>query len=53
VPGQVSEITVQFSEQSEPKEYGILCNEYCGSAHHTMEGKLVVVPQSEWEGGDA
>lgn len=53
VPGQVSEITVRFAEQSEPKEYGILCNEYCGSAHHTMEGKIVVVPQSEWEGGDA
>ena len=52
VPGKVSEITVEFDE---PKEYGILCNEYCGSAHHDMGGNLVVVPEEEWEseqGGD-
>lgn len=47
VPGEVSEITVEFDE---PAEYGILCNEYCGSAHHRMEGKIIVHPEDEWEG---
>jgi len=48
IPGQVSKITVRFEE---PGEYGILCNEYCGAGHHTMEGQIVVVPEDEWEGG--
>jgi len=47
VPGKVSEITVEFDE---PAEYGILCNEYCGSGHHDMGGNLNVVPEEEWEG---
>jgi cytochrome c oxidase subunit 2 len=51
IPGQVTEITVEFAPRDEPKEYGIVCNEYCGPGHHTMEGKLVVVPQDEYEGG--
>ncbi|MFA9516729.1 cytochrome c oxidase subunit II [Halopenitus sp. H-Gu1] len=46
IPGEVSTITV---ETGEPTEYGILCNEYCGAAHHTMEGKLEVVPQEEFD----
>lgn len=52
VPGKVSEITVEFDE---PAEYGILCNEYCGSGHHDMGGNVNVVPEDEWEGqgGDA
>jgi len=45
IPGQVATITVEFGE---PTEYGLLCHEYCGSAHHAMEGKIEVVPQSEW-----
>ena len=53
VPGEVSEITV---ETDDPAEYGIVCNEYCGAAHHAMEGKLEVVPRSEFDertnGGD-
>lgn len=53
IPGEISTITV---ETGAPTEYGILCNEYCGAAHHTMEGKLEVVPQEEFdasnEGGD-
>jgi cytochrome c oxidase subunit 2 len=56
VPGQVSEMTVRFDETDEVREYGILCNEYCGAAHHTMEGKIVVVPADEYaagQGGDA
>lgn len=51
IPGEVAKITV---ETEEPGEYGIVCNEYCGAGHHTMEGTLEVVPQSEFddEGGD-
>jgi cytochrome c oxidase subunit 2 len=53
IPGQVAEFTVTFDE---PAEYGIVCHEYCGSGHHTMEGTVKVVPQSEYdvanEGGD-
>lgn len=46
VPGEISQMTVQFDE---PGEYGILCNEYCGEFHHTMEGKLNVVPEDEFD----
>ncbi len=47
IPGQVAQVTVEFEE---PGEYGIVCNEYCGSGHHSMEGKIVVVPKSQYEG---
>lgn len=46
IPGQISQVTVVFDE---PGEYGILCHEYCGAGHHAMEGKLIVVPESEFE----
>ena len=46
IPGQVSTVTVQFEET---RSYGLICHEYCGAAHHTMEGQLVVVPQSEFD----
>ena len=50
VPGQVTELTVEFNE---PGEYGLLCHEYCGAGHHTMEGSVVVQPQDEFtHGGD-
>ena len=39
VPGEVSELSVK---NLEPGTYGIVCNEYCGASHHTMEGKLIV-----------
>ena len=48
VPGQVSKLTVTVDD---PGEYGILCNEYCGNGHHTMEGKLVVKPEDEYAQG--
>lgn len=46
IPGQVSQISVTFDE---PGSYGIVCHEYCGAGHHTMEGSLVVVPESQYE----
>jgi cytochrome c oxidase subunit 2 len=50
IPGQVAELTTNFAETG---KYGIVCHEYCGSAHHTMEGELRVVPQSEYNGTEA
>jgi cytochrome c oxidase subunit 2 len=46
IPGQVSKMTVEFDD---PETYGIVCNEYCGAAHHAMEGRIVVVPESQYE----
>ncbi|MFC6954428.1 cytochrome c oxidase subunit II [Halorubellus litoreus] len=50
IPGQVSKMTVEFGD---PATYGIVCNEYCGAAHHAMEGRIVVVPESEYDGPGA
>jgi cytochrome c oxidase subunit 2 len=47
IPGQVATVTTEFEE---PTSYGIVCHEYCGSGHHTMEGQVRVVPQSEYNG---
>ncbi|MXV63660.1 cytochrome C oxidase subunit II [Natronorubrum sp. JWXQ-INN-674] len=46
IPGEISTLTVEFDE---PDEYGIVCNEYCGDFHHTMEGQLHVVPEDEFD----
>jgi cytochrome c oxidase subunit 2 len=43
LPGQVTKITARFNE---PGEYRFVCAEYCGIAHHTMFGKVVVGPHS-------
>lgn len=39
VPGYVSQFTTVFRT---PGEYLIVCNEYCGLAHHVMSAKLIV-----------
>lgn len=39
LPGQIAEVTARFDA---PGEYSIICHEYCGIAHHTMAGKVVV-----------
>nr|WP_221930098.1 hypothetical protein [Fodinibius sediminis] len=46
IPGQVAKFTTIFPEA---REYGIVCNEYCGPAHHIMEGIIKVVPKSEFD----
>lgn len=46
IPGQIAKMTTVFPEA---REYGIVCNEYCGPAHHVMEGKIKVVPKSEFD----
>ena len=40
-PGYVSEVTTTFDT---PGEYLVVCNEYCGLAHHLMQGSIVVEP---------
>lgn len=39
MPGYVSQMTVTFPKAG---EYLLVCNEYCGLAHHLMQGKLIV-----------
>ena len=46
IPGQVAEMTVEFDD---PGEYGLICHEYCGPAHHDMEGLIVVQPEDEFD----
>ena len=38
-PGYVSQVTTTFDT---PGEYLVVCNEYCGLAHHLMQGTIVV-----------
>jgi len=38
-PGYVSEVTTTFDT---PGEYLVVCNEYCGLAHHLMQGTVIV-----------
>jgi cytochrome c oxidase subunit 2 len=40
-PGYVSEVTTTFDT---PGQYLVVCNEYCGLAHHLMQGTIVVEP---------
>lgn len=46
IPGQVATFTTVFPK---PGSYGIICHEYCGAAHHTMQGKIEAVPKSEFD----
>lgn len=46
IPGYVSQFTTMFTE---PGEYLVACNEYCGVGHQNMATRLIVVPESEWE----
>lgn len=39
LPGQVARVTARFDRSG---EYPIICHEYCGIAHHTMAGKVLV-----------
>ena len=56
IPGQMAEITVEFGEVDgeQPKEYGLVCHEFCGAGHENMAGQVHVLPEEQWEnGGDA
>jgi cytochrome c oxidase subunit 2 len=43
LPGQITRITTRFRKAG---EYSFICHEYCGIAHHTMAGKVIVEPRS-------
>ena len=43
LPGQVSRVTARFDRVG---EFFMACHEYCGIAHHTMGGKVIVEPRS-------
>jgi cytochrome c oxidase subunit 2 len=40
-PGYVSEVTTRFDTAG---EYLVVCNEYCGVAHHLMQSRIIVEP---------
>ena len=46
IPGQVAKITTVFEG---PGTHHIVCHEYCGAAHHTMQGQIRVVEQSQFD----
>ena len=46
IPGQIATFATRFPE---PGSYGIICHEYCGSAHHNMQGEIQIVPPSEFD----
>jgi cytochrome c oxidase subunit 2 len=39
LPGQIAHAQARFDT---PGEYPIICHEYCGVAHHTMAGRIIV-----------
>ena len=43
LPGLVTRVTTRFPKAG---TYSFLCHEYCGIAHHTMWGKVIVEPRS-------
>ena len=43
LPGQVTRVTTRFHKAG---TYPFLCHEYCGIAHHTMWGNVIVEPRS-------
>jgi len=49
IPGQVSELTVSFDD---PATYRLACHEYCGAAHHDMEGTVEVVPRDQFNASE-
>jgi cytochrome c oxidase subunit 2 len=46
LPGQVARAQARFDT---PGEYPLICHEYCGIAHHTMAGRIVVEPRRSAE----
>jgi cytochrome c oxidase subunit 2 len=43
LPGQVAHVRARFDK---PGEYVVICHEYCGIAHHTMAGRVIVEPRA-------
>ena len=43
IPGQIARVTARFDREG---EFFMACHEYCGIAHHTMGGRVIVEPRS-------
>jgi len=41
IPGQIARVTRHFDRAG---EFFLACHEYCGIAHHTMAGRVIVGP---------
>lgn len=52
IPGQVTFASVEFDED-EVGTYSVVCHEYCGANHHSMEGRIYVVPAEDMVTADA
>lgn len=44
VPGAINYIQVTFDR---PGEYFFACHEFCGAAHHTMAGRIIIEESTE------
>jgi len=42
IPGAINYMRVTFNE---PGEYRFACHEFCGAAHHTMAGRIIIEPE--------
>jgi cytochrome c oxidase subunit 2 len=42
LPGQITNVEARFDT---PGSYPVICHEYCGLAHHTMAGTIIVEPR--------
>lgn len=42
LPGQITELKYTFRRAG---EHLLICHEYCGRAHHTMGGRVIVEPE--------
>lgn len=45
IPGEIAELTYTFRE---PGDYPLICNQYCGAAHHNMINTVRVVSAEEF-----
>lgn len=50
LPGQISTLSATFTK---PGTYQFICHEYCGIAHHTMYGQLIVEEVADGTGDAA
>lgn len=47
IPGQVTFTSVVF-DKNETGTYSVVCHEYCGTNHHSMEGRIYVRPAEDF-----
>jgi cytochrome c oxidase subunit II len=50
VPGSVTDIHLQFPAAG---KYEFYCDEFCGPGHHAMMGRIVAVPENQFQQKDS